>query len=204
MKLIHNDQMHHVSDWITVTDNDQEITDASKEFVDRASALITDLLLRNSAASDVISGWRHGYHPAAVARYVLKETLSERKVYFGMNGTQTVVYKAYMKALKLCGAGWGIGYDYFPAISELERNPAEVQSEINHRLKFINEITPDLNDKPGTPVFNEPKDNPGVIKDDRELLFITNFMTATRIEILDILSTAFIIPEDEYQAAVGN
>ena len=204
MKLILNDQMHQTTNWITVTNSDQEIINTSKEFADRASTLITDLLLRNSAASDVISGWRHGYHPAAVARYVLKETLSERKVYFGMNGAQAVVYKAHMKALKLCGAGWGAGYDYFPAISELERNPAEVQCEINLTLKLIDKITPDLNDKLGTPVFNEPKDNPSVIKDDRELLFITNFMKATRIEILNILSMAFIIPEDEYQAAVGN
>lgn len=143
--------------------------------------------------SDMISGWRHGYSAAAVARFILSaKVLQHSEIFLGCNQYQEWALDQLRKVMCLNSWGWGMGYHYCPSVDELSLPPAVVQADINRRLVAIRKLSIEgavIRDP--YYIFNDPIPNAGVVKHETEVEVITEFLHQVRHEMELLVSLAF-------------
>ena len=168
-----------------------------KSVIENVVAGLTRLLKDNRYAKDIIAGWRHGYAPDAVARYLVGQVTAITSAdVIHMNEYQRHAVKGLRELLSVNNLGWGTDYGYTPSISELSRPAAIVQVEINERLDFIrkliNDNSTDLLYVEPWRFFNDPIENAGAIKHSCEVSVVGVFTEAVFSEVRKLLKPVFV------------
>lgn len=156
---------------------------------------LTALFRDNYYAKDIIAGWRYGYAPAAVARYILERAVETSAVQYAQNMYQARAITVLRQLLRVNEKGWGALYDYTPSVAELSTPAAIVQADINKRLaanrtlavahaEEVNGIIPRYR-------FNETIDNPGIIKHDSEVAVVLAFTSEVFVETRKLIHQVF-------------
>lgn len=149
----------------------------------------------NRYAKDIIAGWRYGYKPEAVARYILNRATNYCNLSFGMNGYQEHAVKLLRNLLKVDGDGWGVDYGYTPSLDELDTPAAVVQADINKRLAGIRKLAVENNENLCNTIpyllFNDPIENAGVIHHENEAPVVVAFTEAVFDSVRQQISHVF-------------
>lgn len=178
-------------------DGDLDYPRYEKSVIKNVVAGLTRLLKDNRYAKDIIAGWRHGYAPDAVARYLVGQVTAITSTdVIHMNEYQRHAVKGLRELLSVNNLGWGTDYGYTPSISELSRPAAIVQVEINERLdlirKLINDNNTDLLYVEPKRFFNDPIKNAGAIKHSCEVSVVGVFTEAVFSEVRKLLKPVFV------------
>lgn len=161
--------------------------------VDTVIEDLTRLFEHKPCTSDMISGWRHGYSAAAVARFILSERVMQRsEIFLGCNQYQEWALDQLRAVMRLNSWGWGMGYHYCPSVDELALPPAVVQADINRRLAEIRKLSiKSALIQDAFYIFNDPIPNASVVKHETEVEVITEFLHQVRHEMELLVSLAF-------------
>ncbi|QXO10144.1 hypothetical protein pEaSNUABM37_00183 [Erwinia phage pEa_SNUABM_37] len=166
-------------------------TSTIKSAVKCLSALLDD----NYYVEDIIAGWRHGFAPDAVARYLVgKSTSIDRDLF--LNEYQIHAAHVLRTMLTVGYDGWGHSYGYTPSLKELQTPAPVVQASINTRLamikKLIDSNQPGLLYAEPKRLFNEPIENAGIIKNDCEVPVVLDFTDRVHAEVRKFISPVFV------------
>lgn len=169
------------------------------DMFDRLSTKISELLYGamrfQTRTDDIIKGWRYGYAPTAVARYILNDIVSFETLAYGINGYNEMVITHLRDAFKLDNHGWGTVYGYVPALEELDQPAATVQNDINERLRKIALHT----HSSAKYIFNQHIAQASVVNSSHEVKLINGF-TLEVLVVLRALTNHVYLDEEEYEA----
>lgn len=179
-------------------DGDPDYARYAKTLIKNTIGDLVAIVKDNRYAIDIIAGWRHGYAPDAVARYILIKAITDdhyalRHFHNEYTAHAEVVLR---ELLNLSSNGWGDGYGYTPSVVELTKPAAVVQGEINTRLAIIRKLINSENSSgfaiEPERLFNEPIENAGSIKHQCEVPVVTAFTEKVFVEVRKLAAPVFV------------
>lgn len=178
-------------------DGDPDYARYAKALIKNTIRDLAAIVKGNRYAIDIIAGWRHGYAPDAVARYILIKAITDDYALRHFYNEYTAHAETVLRELlNLSDNGWGDGYGYTPSVAELTKPAAVVQGEINTRLAIIRKLINSENNSgfaiEPERLFNEPIANAGSIKHQCEVPVVTAFTEKVFVEVRKLAAPAFV------------
>lgn len=133
----------------------------------------------NDSIKAIVAGWRRGYSPEAVADFIISERRFSGSVLGeGYSSLEDTLVDNIYALMGYDGDHWGGQYHYRPALEEVDRDPLEVQVEINTRAIAAGKAFGGE-----TVYFGSYQNNTGTVKSEDELKKVVEF----RLAVISVL-----------------
>lgn len=163
---------------MSVPNGDSRLQACTEAYYGYFNGLVKNI---NHDIKTVITGWRRGYSATAVADYLIMHRINKL---LDADQPGQSAHELFREMSVLMGYNrevptWGDDYKYAPALEELDRDPLEIQQEINERAQAA------ADGSYGEPIkFGVYQNNAGMVRCDKDVTEVAAF----RRKVVDAIS----------------